>query len=69
MLLINGLCFVFSIALSKINISEGSSVTQHITPMITPFAITIPRSFPSANVIKQSAANPATVVTEPTTEI
>ena len=39
-------------------------VTQLITPSITPFAITIPRSMPSLYVIKQSATKPATVVIE-----
>ena len=44
-------------------------VTQPMTPMITPFAITIPRSSPNVNVIKHMAANPATVVMElPTTD-
>ena len=43
---------------------QGRIVTQQSTPMITPFAITIPRSRPSANVITQRATNPATVVTE-----
>ncbi len=39
-----------------------------MTPNITPFAITIPRSFPRVNDMKQSAINPATVVIElPTT--
>lgn len=42
----------------------GSRVTQQITPMITPFAITIPRFLPSANVIRHRAAKPATVVME-----
>ena len=32
--------------------------------MITPFAITIPKLAPNANVIKHNAKNPATVVTE-----
>ena len=45
-------------------------VTQQITPMMTPFPITIPRSRPSAKVMIQSAENPATVVTElPTTDL
>ena len=64
MLLISGLCFVFSIGLSKIRIIAGRTVTQQITPITTHFALTIPRSRPSANVIKQSAAKPAIVVTE-----
>ena len=49
--------------------SDGRTVIQEITPRITPFAITIPRSRPSVNVIKQSAIKPATVVIElPITE-
>ena len=45
-------------------------VTQQITPIITPFAITIPRSRPRAKVITQSATKPATVVTElPATDL
>ena len=64
MLLMSGLCFVFSIGLSKIRIIAGRTVTQQITPITTPFALTIPRSRPSANVIKHSAINPATVVIE-----
>ena len=55
---------VFSINLSQIKINDGKTVTQQITPIITPFAITIPKLAPNANVIKHSAANPATVVTE-----
>ena len=48
---------------------DGRSVTQLITPKITPFAITMPRSFPRVKLIKQRAMNPATVVIElPTTE-
>ena len=63
-------CVVLSIHLSKNRIKEGSKVIQTITPMITPFAITIPRSRPKANVIKHNAANPATVVMElPTTDL
>ena len=42
----------------------GSTVTQTITPMTTPLHITMPRSFPRANVIKQRARNPAIVVME-----
>ena len=52
------------------SISDGRTVTQPITPKITPFAMTSPRSFPSVKVIKQSAAKPATVVTElPMTDV
>ena len=43
---------------------DGSSVMQVITPTITPLAITIPKSLPSANVIKHRAEKPATVVME-----
>ena len=60
----NGLCVVFSIALSKVSTNAGSNVTQQKTPITTPFAITIPISRPSEKVIKQSAINPATVVME-----
>jgi len=64
------LCIVFSNALSNVRIMEGRIVTQPITPITTPFAITIPRSKPSVNVMKHSAINPATVVMEePTTEV
>ena len=64
------LCIVFSSALSNVSISEGRIVTHPITPNITPFAITIPRSSPRVKLIKQSAINPATVVIdEPTTEV
>ena len=56
--------------LSNTSISDGSTVTHPITPRITPFAITIPRSMPSVNDMKQSAAKPATVVIElPMTEV
>ena len=66
---ISTLCFVFSIALSQASISAGRIVTHPITPMITPLAITIPRSRPSVKLIKHNAMNPATVVTElPVTE-
>ena len=70
MLLSNSLCFVFSIGLSNTRTKEGKTVTQQITPINTPFAITIPRSRPSANVITHNATNPATVVTElPATDL
>ena len=66
---ISGLCLVFSIALSNIRIIAGNIVTQLITPRITPFAITIPKSTPNVNVMKHIATNPATVVIElPTTD-
>ena len=56
--------------LSNTSIIAGRMVTQLITPRITPFAITIPRSIPSLYVIKQSATKPATVVIElPTTAL
>ena len=53
-----------SIALSKQRIIAGRKVIHTITPKITPFAITNPKSIPSLKVMKQSAANPAMVVTE-----
>ena len=54
---------------SKQSIIEGRRVTQQITPITTPFIITIPMFFPRAKVISIRAANPATVVTElPVTE-
>ena len=56
--------------LSSTRISAGRTVTQPITPKITPFAMTRPRSRPSVKVMKHSAAKPATVVTElPMTEV
>ena len=57
-------CLVFSIALSQTRIRDGRIVTHPITPKTTPFAITIPRSFPRVKLIKHSAINPATVVME-----
>ena len=67
---IRSLCEVFAIALSNVSISAGRIVTQEITPHTTPFAITIPRSRPSVNVMKHIARKPATVVNElPTTEV
>ena len=50
--------------LSNRSISDGSTVTHPITPSRTPFAITIPRSRPIVKDMKQSAMNPAIVVTE-----
>ena len=48
----------------------GKMVTHPTTPNITPLAITIPRSVPSVNVIKQSAKKPAIDVIElPTTDL
>ena len=44
---INSLCIVFVSALSKIRIIDGRMVTQAITPMTTPLAITMPISRPS----------------------
>ena len=70
MLLKSSLCCVFSIGLSKTSTSDGRTVTQQTTPISTPFAITIPRSRPSAKVITHRATNPATVVTElPATDL
>ena len=69
-LLIRGLCFVFSITPSNTRIIAGRTVTQQITPITTPFAITIPMSRPSAKVITHSARKPAIVVTElPATDL
>ena len=48
---------------------DGRIVTQQITPIITPFAMTIPRSSPRVKLINIRATNPATVVIElPTTD-
>ena len=58
------MCVVFSIALSNVRIIAGRTVTQVITPITTPFDITIPILAPSLNVMKQSATKPAIVVTE-----
>ena len=58
------LCDVFSIALLNCNIIAGKTVTTVITPNRTPFAITIPISFPSVKFILHSAKNPAIVVSE-----
>ena len=64
------MCFVFSINLSHSNIIAGKIVTTEITPNRTPFAITIPMSFPSVKFILHSAKNPAIVVSElPSTEV
>ncbi len=43
----------------------GRTVTEPITPRMTPLAMTRPRSRPSPKVIKQRAMKPATVVAEP----
>ena len=51
-------------ALSNMRTIDGSRVTQHITPITTPFAMTIPKSLPKVKVIQHRAANPAIVVTE-----
>ena len=64
------LCFVFSIGLSNTKIMEGRMVTHPITPKMTPFAITTPRSSPKVKLMKHNATNPATVVMElPITEV
>ena len=48
----------------------GSTVTLPITPISTPFAITMPRSRPMVKLMKQRAMKPATVVTElPSTDV
>ena len=66
---INARCMVLFKGLSSTKIMEGKIVTQPITPKITPFAMTIPRSLPRVKVMKHSAIKPATVVMElPTTE-
>ncbi len=62
------LCFVLCRGLSSTSTSEGSTVTQPMTPSSTPFAMTMPRSRPSVKLMKQSAIKPEMVVTElPTT--
>ena len=67
---IRDLCLVLRSNLSRAKIRDGRVVTQPITPRTTPFAMTIPRSFPRVKLIKHRAINPATVVTElPTTEV
>ena len=45
-------------------IKSGRSVIQHITPIATPFIITIPIFLPGLNLMSISAANPAIVFTE-----
>ena len=50
--------------MSKVRINAGRTVTQAITPMITPFDITIPIFVPRRKVMEQSARNPAIVVRE-----
>ena len=68
MLGISDLCISFDSGLSNIRIMAGSTVTHPTTPSTTPFAITIPRSRPIVNDMKQSAMKPAMVVIElPTT--
>ena len=42
----------------------GRTVTQPMTPRITPLAITMPRSRPMVKDMKHSAMKPATVVME-----
>ena len=58
------LCEVFFINLSNSNIIAGKIVTTLITPNKTPFAITIPISFPSVRFMLHNAKNPAIVVSE-----
>ena len=66
---IRGLWRVDCSGLLSSSMSAGSTVTQHITPRSTPFAMTRSRSRPKVKVIKHSAAKPATVVVElPMTE-
>ena len=65
----SGLCEAFDRGLSSMRISAGRTVTQPMTPRMTPLAITMPRSRPIVKDMKQSATKPATVVMdEPTTE-
>ena len=59
-----GLCFVFSISPSKTRIMAGRNVTQQMTPIRTPFDMTMPISRPSAKVMTHRARKPATVVME-----
>ena len=60
---------VFSTALWKTRIKDGSTVTQQITPNTTPFAMTIPMSRPNVKVMKHMARKPAMVVRdEPATD-
>jgi hypothetical protein len=61
---ITGLWVVFVIALSNTSIMDGSTVTQHTTPIRTPFAITNPISNPRVKLINIRATKPAIVVTE-----
>ena len=64
------LCFVFSIALSNCSNIAGRTVITQISPNKTPFAITIPMSFPNVKFMLHKAKNPAIVVSElPTTEV
>ena len=51
-------------ALLNTKMKAGKTVTHEITPKITPFAITIPRSSPNVKLIKHKAMKPATVVIE-----
>ena len=56
--------------LSSTRIKAGRVVTHPITPRITPFAMTMPRSMPRVKVMKHRAMNPAMVVMElPMTEV
>ena len=58
------MCDVFSIKLLNTNNIAGNTVTTQITPSKTPFAITIPISFPRVKFILHKAKNPAIVVNE-----
>ena len=60
----SALCAVLRIAPSKSRIIAGRTVTQEITPQMTPFAMTMPRSRPSVKLMKHMARKPATVVSE-----
>ena len=65
-----GLWSSFINHLLKVRIRAGRTVTEPMTPKMTPFAMTIPRSIPNVKDMKQRAIKPATVVAEePKTEL
>ena len=60
----------FGRILWKVRMRAGRTVTEPITPKITPLAMTRPRSRPRVKVMKHKAIKPATVVAEePMTEL
>ena len=60
---------VFSRMRSKTRMRAGRTVTQPMTPKMTPLAMTRPRSKPRVKVMNMRAMKPAMVVIlEPTTE-